>query len=206
MNYLINTYGNYGIQNNYQDPLSAYYEYPALKQQPQSQPSFIANFNFHTPSDFGMLWGDWRLSIVQTWAKGRKYIYNPTGLPTREVRTIYYWVNNYQTNLRLSKTLKVLADLNVRLYMDINNLFDFRSLNLGNLTGDQQQRYLLEVVDDKSGLGTKIGEYEDNQGNNVFTENWVDRNGTQRAPIAPERDFALWYYPRSILLGIKVEF
>jgi hypothetical protein len=89
--------------------------------------------------------------------------------------------------------------------MDINNLFDYRGLNLGNL-GDAQDRYLTEVVDDQTGLGRKIGEYEDNQGNNVFTENWVDRNGTTRAPLAPNRDFALWYFPRSILLGIKVEF
>ena len=89
--------------------------------------------------------------------------------------------------------------------MDINNLFDYEALNLGNL-GEAQNDYMTYVVDDQTGLGRKIGEYEDNQGNNVLTENWVDRNGTKRAPLAADKDFALFYRPRSFLLGIKVEF
>jgi hypothetical protein len=99
-----------------------------------------------------------------------------------------------------------MAGLNLMLYMDVNNLFDFRALNLGNLTTDQQAKYLAEVVDGESGLGKKIGEYEDGSGHNVFTENWVDSKGNTRAPIAPDRDFALWYYPRSVLFGVKIEF
>ena len=206
MNYLVSVSGYYGLQRYNQDQLAAYYAYSAVKDQPQTQPSFLANFNFHTPSDFGTLWGDWRLSILQSWNKGVKVIYNPTGLPTREVRTVYYWENNYRTNLRLSKSLQVMAGLNLLFYMDVNNLFEFKALNLGNLTSDQQAKYLAEVVDGETGLGRKIGEYEDNQGNNVFTENWVDVQGETRAPIAPDRDFALWYYPRSVLFGVKVEF
>jgi len=206
MNYRISVSGYYGLQKYNQDPLAAYYLYSAVKEQPQTLPSFLANLNFHTPNDFGTLWGDWRLSILQSWASGPKVIYNPTGLPTREVRSVYYWENNYQTNLRLSKSLRVMEGLNVMLYMDINNLFDFKALNLGNLTTDQTGKYFSDVVDDETGLGRKIGEYEDDKGNNVFTENWVDVNGTTRAPIAPERDFALWYYPRSVLFGLKLEF
>ena len=41
---------------------------------------------------------------------------------------------------------------------------------------------------------------------NIFTENWTDKNGTTRAPIAPSKDFALFYNPRSVLLGVKLEF
>ena len=96
--------------------------------------------------------------------------------------------------------------LNVLLYMDVNNLFNYEALNLGNLAADQQAKYLLDVVDEETGLGRKVGEYEDDQGNNVFTENWVDRSGTTRSPIAPDRDFALWYYPRSLLFGLKIDF
>jgi hypothetical protein len=206
MNYLVDVSGFYGLARYQQDPLAAEFAYAAVKEQPQTTPSFLANLNFHTPSDFGTLWGDWRLSILQSWATGRKLIYNPTGLPTREVRTVYYWQNNYKTNLRLSKGIQVMDGLRVLLYMDVNNLFEFEALNLGNLATDQQQKYLLEVVDGETGLGRNIGEYEDDQGNNVFTENWVDKSGTTRAPIAPDRDFALWYYPRSFLFGLKVEF
>jgi len=206
MNYLIRTYGDYGLQKYDQDPLVAYYAYSAVKHQPQTTPSFIANVDFHTPNDWGKLKGDWRLSLIQRWTKGAKYIYNPTGLPTREVRTIYYWINNYTTTLRLNKTIKVFGDYRVRLYMDVNNLFDFKHLNLGVLNSAEKDLYLTQVVDDENGLDNKIGEYEDSKGNNVFTENWVDKNGTTRAPIAPAKDFALFYYPRSFLFGIKFEF
>jgi len=206
MDYLISTSGNYGLQRYNQDPLVAYYAYSAVKQQPQSQPSFIANLDFHTPADWGKLKGDWRLSILQRWAKGTKVIYNPTGLPTREVRTIYYWINNYTTTLRLNKTLPLLANLKVRLYMDVNNLFNFRHLNVGVLNSAEQDIYYNQYIDKDNGLDKKIGEYKDDNGNNVFTENWVDKNGTKRAPIAPSKDFALFYNPRSFLFGVKLEF
>ncbi len=206
MDYLISTSGNYGLQRYNQDPLVAYYEYSAVKQQPQTQPSFIGNVEFHTPSDWGTLKGDWRLSVIQRWAKGTKVIYNPTGLPTREVRTIYYWVNNYTTTLRLNKTLPLIGSFKVRLYMDVNNLFNFRALNVGALESSEQDIYYNQYIDGQNGLGKKIGEYKDDNGNNIFTENWVDKNGTKRAPIAPDKDFALFYNPRSILLGAKIEF
>ncbi len=206
MDYLISTSGNTGLSHYKQDPLAAYYTYSAVKQQPQTTPSFIANLNFHTPADWGPLKGNWRLSLLQRWQKGRKYIYNPTGLPTREVRTIYYYVNNYTTTLRLNKSFSVLGNRKVRVYMDVNNLFNFKALNLGVLNSSEKELYLKQIVDGESGLDKKIGDYEDDNGNNVFTENWVDADGQDRAPIAPNKDFALFYNPRSILLGVKVEF
>ena len=206
MNYMIETSGNYGIQRYSQDPLVSYLAYPAQKQQPQTSPSFIANLNFHTPSDYGQLWGDWSLSINQFWNSGPKYIYNPTGLPTREVRSIYYWVDNYSTNLRVSKLLKLTDYLKIRLYLDVRNVFNYENLNLNVLETREQERYFTQFIDGESGLGKDIGEVEDNNGNNVFTDNWVDKDGNDRAPIAPSKDFALALNPTSILFGIKIEF
>ena len=206
MDYLIKVSGKYGEQKLNQDPLIAYYRYSAVKEQPQTEPSFIANLDFHTPSDWGSLKGDWRLSVIQRWAKGTKFIYNPTGLPTREVRSVYYWINNYTTNLRLSKTLNVLGSRSVRLYMDINNLFNFKDLNDNILSASEKELYYTQFVDPDNGLDKNIGEYEDEQGHNVFTENWIDKNGATRAPIAPAKDFALFYNPRSVLLGLKFVF
>lgn len=206
MNYMLEQTGNYGIQQYNQDPLVAYLLYPATKEQPQTTPGFIANVNVHTPTDFGQLWGDWSLSVNQFWTGGAKYIYNPTNIPTREVRTIYYWVDNYTTNLRLSKLLKLTDFLNIRFYLDVRNVFNYQNLNLNVLNTREQERYFTQFVDGKSGLGREIGEVEDNNGNNVFTENWVDKDGNKRAPIAPSKDFALSLNPRSFLLGIKLEF
>ncbi|MBN1350745.1 TonB-dependent receptor [candidate division KSB1 bacterium] len=206
MDYQISTSGNYGYQNLNQDPLVAYYVYSAVKQQPQSVPSFIGNVEFHTPSDWGMLKGDWRLSILQTWRKGAKYIYNPTGLPTREVRTVYYYVNNYMTTLRLNKSFDVVGNLRVRVYMDINNVLNSKFLNVGVLNSAEQDIYYNQYVDGDNGFGKKIGEWEDEKGNNIFINNWVDKAGNNRAPIAPAKDFCLFYNPRSILLGVKLEF
>ena len=69
MDYRINTSGNYGLSEYFQDPLRAYTLYSAIKQQPQSVPSFIANINFHSPSEWGNLKGDWELSVNQNLVK-----------------------------------------------------------------------------------------------------------------------------------------
>ncbi|MEN8251029.1 MAG: TonB-dependent receptor, partial [Bacteroidota bacterium] len=206
MNYMISTSGYYGVKNYNQDPLVSYLNYAATKDQPQTAPSFIANLNFHTPSDWAPLIRDWSLSINQFWNSGAKFIYNPTNLPTREVRSIYYWVDNYQTNLRLSKLIKLTDFLKIRLYLDVRNVFDFEALNFNVLDSREKESYFTQYVDSESGLGRDIGEVEDDNGNNVFTENWVDKDGQNRAPIAPSKDFALALNPRSILLGIKIEF
>jgi hypothetical protein len=206
MDYVISTSGNYGLQRFEQDPLAAYYAYSAVKLQPQTTPSFIANFDFHTPSDWSVLTRDWRLSVIQRWSGGAKVIYNPTGLPTREVRTVYYWKNYYTTTLRLNKSLNVFENLGVRLYMDVNNLFNYKRLNTGVLNTAERDLYYGQFIDDENGFGKNIGEFEDNNGADIFTENWTDSNGVTRAPIAPAKDFALFYNPRSILLGIKLEF
>lgn len=206
MDYLISTSGNYGLQQYQQDPLAAYYAYSAVKLQPQTTPSFIANLDFHTPSDWSPLTRDWRLSIIQRWAEGTKVIYNPTGLPTREVRTIYYWKSSYTTTLRLNKAIAVMDNLRLRLYMDINNLFNYKKLNTSVLNSAELDLYYTQFVDKENGFGKKIGEYKDENGHNIFTENWTDKSGNLRAPIAPAKDFALFYNPRSILLGLKLEF
>ena len=207
MDYRISTSGNYGLSQYYQDPLQAYMFYSAVKLQPQPEPSFLTNLNFHTPTDWGKLEGDWQLSVIQSWSKGQRLIYNPSNLPTRDVKTIYHWVNMYQTNLRLSKGIDLMdGALKLLFYADVNNLFNYQHLNTNILSGSENDIYLTQVVDGNDGLDKKVGEYEDNNGRNVFTETWTDKNGNKRAAIAPEKDFALFYYPRSFLFGVKIEF
>ncbi len=93
----------------------------------------------------GTLKGNWRLSFIQRWDKGSKYIYNPDNLPAREVRTIYYWLDSYYTSLRLSKSFTVYKNLSARLYMDVNNLFNYKKLNL-NVLADNEKRTILYTI------------------------------------------------------------
>ena len=90
--------------------------------------------------------------------------------------------------------------------MDVRNVFNYERLNINVLNSAERERYYTNYIDGESGLDEKIGNMEDKNGNNVFTENWVDKNGVSRAPIAPSKDFALAYNPRSFLFGIKIEF
>ena len=131
-------------------------------------------------------------------------MYNPSNLPTRDIKTIYYWLNKYQTSFRLSKRLNVVSSIKLRFYMDVNNLFNYRALNLGILSGSEQDLYLTQVVDSDGGLDKKVGEYKDDNGKNVFTESWTDKNGNTRAAIAPQKDFALFYYPTVLFIWIEV--
>ena len=121
------------------------------------------------------------------------------------MRTVYHWVSYYTTSLRLTKTLH-LGDNNLLLYMDVSNLFNFKYLNWAALNNSERETYINNVVDPQNGLGNKIGDYKDKQGNNVFIENWVDKDGAKRAPIAPRKDFALFLNPRLFLFGVKLEF
>ena len=203
--YAISTRGYYGIQRLNQDPLVGYYIYSAVQQRPEPIPKFIGNLDFHTPPDWGKLKGNWRLSVLQRWNIGPKVIWNPEGLPTREVRTVYHWIDYYNTSLRLTKTLH-LGGNNLLLYMDVSNLFNFRYLNWAALNNSERETYITNVVDPTNGLGNKIGDYKDKDGNNVFTDNWVDKDGAKRAPIAPSKDFALFLNPRLFLFGVKLEF
>ena len=106
----------------------------------------------------------------------------------------------------MSKALKLTDNLNIRLYLDINNLFNYEALNLGILNSQESERYFTQYIDGESALGKDIGEVEDNNGNNVFTDNWIDKEGNTRTPIAPSKDYALSLNPRSFLFGIKLEF
>lgn len=203
--YAVSTLGYYGDQRLNQDPLVGYYIYSAVQQRAEPIPKFVGNVDFHTPSDWGFLTGNWRLSAIQHWNVGQKVIWNPEGLPTREVRSIYHWTNYYTTSLRLTKTVP-LGTNNLMFYMDVSNLFNFRYLNWSALNNSERETYINNVVDPQNGLGNKIGDYKDKNGHDVFTENWVDKDGANRAPIAPSKDFALFLNPRLFLFGVKLEF
>lgn len=203
--YNILTRGYYGNQRLNQDPLIGYYIYSAVQERPEPVPGFIGNVDFHTPSDWGLLKGDWRINLVQHWDIGQKVIWNPENLPTREVRSVYHWVDTYVTDVRFTKTLK-LGDSNFHLYLDLTNLFNFKKLNWSALNTTERESYINNVVDPNNGLGNDIGDWKDKNEKDVFTENWTDKSGTIRAPIAPSKDFALFLYPRAYLLGVKLEF
>ena len=203
--YSVNVKGKYGDQKINQDPLVGYYIFSAVQETPEPQPKLVANIDLHTPNDWGVMLSDWRCSFVQRWNKGRRVIWNPTNLPTRDVTTKYNWVDYLDTSLRLTKSI-TLGGQRLSLYMDVTNLFNFKYMNWAALSSSESETYINQVVDGTNGLGNKIGDVEDGNGNNVFTENWVDATGADRAPIAPFKDFALFLNPRAFLFGVKFDF
>lgn len=203
--YQISVSGNYGEQRLNQDPLVGYYVFSAVQERPEPQPKFVGNLDFHTPNDWGPLAGNWRASIIQNWIKGKRVIWNPEGLPNSDVTTKYNWVNYYTTSLRLTKSLD-LSGTRLDFYMDVTNLFNFKYLNWNALSSSEKTTYINQVVDGTNGLGNDIGDNKDKNGNDVFIENWVDNTGTDRAPIAPSKDFALFLNPRALLFGVKLDF
>ena len=191
--------GYYGYSAIYQDPLIGYYIPSAVALRSEPEPTSYANVDVHTPPDWGTLKGDWRVSVVETWRKGPRLIWNPEGLPIREVRTIFHWVDYWNTDVRIMKGLHVGQGTRISLYMDIKNLFNNRHLNFSALSKDEKERYITQLIQP---FGYKVGSKKTWD---AFTQNWTDKQGNPRAPIAPEKDFALFLFPRNFLFGIRLD-
>jgi len=129
-------------------------------------PSFLANIDFHTPDDWGpeilgtKLLGGWRFNIIQSWSEGARYTWNPRNDP-RVVDNLK-WVNSYRTDIKLSKTVKILDRILATLYLDIRNLFPRKVLNPGALHGpgdnpdSEQYQYFDSLIPGED----RIGDYE----------------------------------------------
>lgn len=102
---------------------------------PVPQPYANADLSFVTPDNFGPSMngirplGGWSLSLLGAWQAGSYFTYNPAGIPglTNNVQ----WVDYYNVDMRLAKAFRgfPIKGADFQLYVDINNVFDFKFLN-----------------------------------------------------------------------------
>ncbi|MBN2781372.1 MAG: carboxypeptidase-like regulatory domain-containing protein [Candidatus Marinimicrobia bacterium] len=149
-----------------------YYPFPA----PYARASLILK----TPQGYSLgglspaLTGGWTVSMLASWNDGgysSRTAYSRVTLP--QDNTIFYpfeWKDTWSCDLRASKVLS-LNNFNVRIYLDIDNIFNIKNLSTTGSTGsiDWQDNYInslhlfweegIFLGDDKIGDYNTYGEY-----------------------------------------------
>jgi hypothetical protein len=136
-----------------------------------------------------MMTGAWSLSLNQTWSRGGTMNYDPfnTGNPTK-----LRFVDVYRTNMRLNKGVTVGAR-NVSFYVDVRNVFNQKTLNIGALKNQSDYVALLAEMNPTTGRFDQKYKVGDSRFDDV-----VERR------FARENDWLLYLYPREFQVGMRV--
>ncbi|HPU85027.1 MAG TPA: carboxypeptidase regulatory-like domain-containing protein [Candidatus Latescibacteria bacterium] len=163
--------------------------YRVTSGQSEVQPSLNANIVLRTPSDWGMMRGDWSLSLNQTWSRGGTMNYDPfnTGNPTK-----LRFVDVYRTNVRLNKGLSM-GSRNVSFYVDVRNVFNQKTLNIAALRNQSDYIALLATMNPSTGKFDQKYKVGDSR-----LEDVVERR------FARDNDWLLYLYPREFQVGMRV--
>ncbi|HTY37222.1 MAG TPA: TonB-dependent receptor [Bacteroidota bacterium] len=170
--YDVGSSGYFGLTSYYQDVNSqrAYLQLNPYQTKPHPQPFARANITFSTPMGFGpelfgtRLLEGWNLNMLATWQAGSYATYNPNSTPG--VVDNVQWRDNANVDLRLSKNFRF-STYDVQLYMDVKNVFNFKTLNYaGFADAYDYQDYLASLCfpwedGDKKG-NDRIGDYRPN--------------------------------------------
>ncbi len=98
--------------------------------------SAMIKININSPEDFGpdlggfYIFGDWSLSTSTRWVQGDVYTYYPSDYVGAQVPNNQTWEPRWNTNLNLTRVLRLFGDTKVRLFMQVTNLFNQQHLRL----------------------------------------------------------------------------
>ena len=191
--------GNIGNVTEYLDPRIDPDPESPYEAKSVAEPSWAAQINLHTPPGFSafglpaMATEQWLLSMRVSYAKGTRATYNPnneTPAPAENVRNRDSW----GSTLRLSKGL-TLGRARAAVYLDISNLFGYKTIWSGSMTGTEWNAYLKSLhfpIDDPN--------IEDTPGE--------DRIGDfpSYAKLPAHDEWAHFLNPRTYTLGLRLSF
>jgi outer membrane receptor protein involved in Fe transport len=225
--YDVQTSGYFDLTSYYQDisKQRAYLQLNPYQSKPHPQPYARANIALRSPDDFGpdvfglKPLGGWRLNILGSWQSGSYATYNPNSIPG--IVDNVQWKDSYNIDLRLMKTLE-LYGLELQLYMDIQNIFNFKFLNYAGFADSYDyQDYLASLCfpwmeGDKKG-DDRIGEYrpddvaydplEPNPTNDpAISARNQERKDRKSYIDMPNITSLTFLNPRSWLFGVRVSF
>ncbi len=227
--YMVSTSGYFGLQRYYEDPnLQREYmmQNPALDR-PHPRPYFRANFDLHSPADFGPAIGGlypiggWNLNILGTWQAGSFTTYNPDYILGPGVINNVQWKDTYAIDLRLIKTIRV-AGTQIQLYADVSNLLNTKFLSYAGFADSRDwDNYVKSLnFDWEKGVehgNDRIGEYrgwdvaydplESNPNNDPEIAARNDERKENKSYIdMPNFQTFTFLNPREIKFGVKISF
>jgi len=186
------TIGQSGYNQEFEDPRAINLPATVIINQPQFQPTSRLTATFHTPADWGIAAGNWSLSILQTYERGRKQVYYYGGEVTDP--KVLRWVDTWRTNARLQKSILFGGNRLVTLYMDVRNLFNQKRFNPGAIVDGPSYYQGMLMQDDKN--GTPQPKYK--IGDSRFTSDIQRR-------LVRENDWLLFLDPREFQFGLRME-
>lgn len=225
--YDVSTSGYFDLTSYYQDVSKqrAYLQLNPYQSKPHPQPYARANITLRSPDEFGpevmgiRPLAGWSLNFLGSWQAGSYATYNPNAIPG--VVDNVQWRDNFNIDVRLMKTLAVYG-FDVQLYMDVQNVFNFKFLNYAGFADSYDyQDYLASLCfpwmeGDKKGED-RIGDYRDddvaydplepNPGNDpaISARNQVRKDNKSYIDM-PNISSLTYLRPRNWLFGVRVSF
>ena len=225
--YDVGTSGYFDLTQYYQDvnKQRSYLQLNPYQSKPHPQPYARANLTIRTPDAFGPTimgtnpLGGWSLNILADWQAGSYATYNPNSIPG--VVDNVQWRDSYHIDMRLMKTLR-LYEYDVQLYLDVQNVFNFKHLNYAGFVNQYDyQDYLASLCfpwmdGDKKG-NDRIGDYiphgvaydplEPNPNNDpaITARNNIRKEKKSYIDM-PNNTSTTFLNPRNFMFGVRLSF
>ena len=169
--------------------------------------SFNAMLRLSTPADWGNLYGSWAVSIIQSYSQGGQAVLRPDGFTGRDSElpdeNFLPFVDNYNTNLKITKLFTLPGGRSVSAYVDITNLWNQKRLNTSAL-GDNYRTYL-EMIRYRRSAGQPDLKVGDSATFDWATRPFQDEHGSWRKPLAARSDWMLFLNPRAYRFGFSFQ-
>ncbi len=225
--YDVGSSGYFDLTTYYQDvnKQRAYLQQNPYQSKPHPQPYARANVTLSTPEGFGptfmgaRLLEGWNLNILATWQAGSYGTYNPNSIPG--IVDNVQWKDNANIDIRFMKSFRF-ASYDVQIYMDVKNVFNFKTLNYAGFVDNYDWNdYLASLCfswedGDKKG-NDRLGDYRPNgvaydplEPNPNNDPAITARNNVRKANRSyidmPNDVSATFLNPRDFSFGIRLNF
>ena len=207
--YMVETNGLIGREFQFQDPRRQIIEGKRnpVQEKPLPLPFARANIQLRTPQGWGPTIGnihpleDFIISVLGFYNAGDYLTWEP--VPPYKVENNLQWKARWNFDARFSKQISV-GTMDFVLFADITNIFDVKYLTNAGFEDDADHRdYMnslhLPMYGEKKYKGDPIYTEGDDKVGDVWSEDkpYIDM---------PNLDYMAWNPPRSVMLGIKLNF
>jgi hypothetical protein len=204
--YMVKTWGTFGRERYYEDLYKNQTRgmRDPKQETPLPQPRMNAFVQLSSPNEWGAILGGFKLSFLYEWEAGWWETWDPTETDLPRFQNNLQWQPWRTLNVKFDKTISY-AGINMNVFMEIENLLDWKYLDPNGFKGgrDDKRAYLeslkLEMYNDP--IFADKEEYEG--GNDKVGDLCSDEKPYINDPNAT---FLAFHHPRTLVLGVKVDF
>lgn len=144
--YDVRTSGYFGLRQIYEDPNEQrdYLRTNPYQSRPHPRPYARANLSIHPPSGLTPSWltDGWYINILAGWKTGSYYLYKVNETEQEEIQ----WEDRFNLDLRVTKVIDISKYLNLELFVDITNLFNFKYMDFAGFSDNFDWQNYLESL------------------------------------------------------------